>query len=440
MNLCIIGTGNIGLATGLCFAQKGHVVDFVDNDDAKITLLQNGQTSHYEPKIEILLQSLLAQKSINFTNNIKNVINKSEVLFITVGTPIDNLGHSDTSSLISALEAIDKCTESSSKTIIIKSTVNPNTTLQLSKKYKRHTFVSSPEFIREGSAIKDCLNPDRILIGSTNKSESSNNLRLFKEMYQHFNLKKEIFVETDSTTAELIKYSSNVFLAARISLINEFSVLAEKTGADIDQLQFALGLDPRIGNHYLSPGLGFGGSCLPKDAFALVQFGNSIDENLLMTNAIIQTNFNQLNRFIEKIINKVERSSKKICIWGTAFKPNTDDMRDSAALKIISKLIQAKYKIHLYDPKCSHQLSLIFKNQPEVSVFTDAFEALKNADALVVCTEWDEFINADLTKIKTHLNSPVVFDGRRIFKNNLMRQLGFDYYSIGTKYEPNNSL
>ena len=345
-----------------------------------------------------------------------------------MGTPNTKNGQVDLSAVEETIDGISKMSKVT-KTVIIKSTVPPNTNNELSKKYANLNFISSPEFLREGSAIADCFSPDRVIVGSRN----SDDLALITKIYAQFNISTEKFLHMDSATAEITKYASNIFLATRISLINELSRVCEKSGADIEVLKIGLGLDPRIGNKYLNPGIGYGGSCFPKDTEAFLNYATTLGENLKITKAVKETNEYQIKHFAEKIIGyfRTMKYEKTICIWGVSFKPDTDDVREAPALKLIDYLLADNLKLHIFDPKSSDNLTYLFMDNPQVKVFKNAFEAIKNTDALVIATEWKEFAAADLNEVKAFLKFPVVFDGRNIFDPVEMKNLGFEYYSVG---------
>lgn len=459
MKLIVVGAGNIGLVTALCFAERGHQVFCVDNDQTKINKLRAGENTLYEPRLDTLLADHLSKSNIQFSHQLDSFINQSDTIFVAVGTPNNSLGHVDLTAIEAVLNEISRLsiTQTNSslvsvKTIIIKSTVPPGTNNRLSEKYANFNFISSPEFLREGSAIYDCLNPDRIIVGSTGRQQSNahpraqadDDMKLIQKIYAEFNFKDEKFVAMDSITAELTKYAANIFLATRISLMNEFSRVCEKSGADIEKLKHGLGLDRRIGPEFLNAGIGYGGSCFPKDIDAFLSYASTLNESLLLTRAVKETNDQQIKTFAEKIIKhfkSVDTASTQttLCLWGAAFKPETDDLREAPALKLIEYLlaqdinldIKLNIKLNIYDPKSTLHLTNFFKDNESIKVFKNSYDALAGTDALIIATEWNEFKSANLEEIKKLLKKPVIFDGRNIFTPATMREMGFDYFSVG---------
>lgn len=428
MNLCIIGSGRIGLTTALCYADRGISVRCHDTDSALLESLKKGQESFFEPQIAPLLKNLTSSQQLTFEVDLLKCLTRHDIIMICVGTPNTTNGSPDLIGIESLVTDINS-NSSSPKTIIIRSTVPPGTHRRLAKMYPQHRFISSPEFLREGSAIHDCLNPDRIIVGSDNPED----LEFFKELYKDFNLKPEQFLFMDPTSAEMSKYAANIFLAARVSLMNEFSRVCDKNGADIQQVQKALAADPRIGGQFLNAGLGYGGSCFPKDLEAFVHYARELQEDTTITSAVHSTNQVQIQNFAEKIIQNLPNADKaqSITLWGLSFKPNTDDLREAPALKIAQALLQKGLHLKLYDPKANESLLKIFKDNSQVTICPTAIEAVKDSSALVLCTEWSEFIEADLEQLKSLMKHPVIFDGRNIYNPEKMKSLGFKYHSVG---------
>lgn len=451
MKLIVVGAGNIGLVTALCFAEKGNQVYCVDSDQPKINKLKSGETTLFEPQLDSLLATHLSKSNIHFSHQLDSFINQSDVILIMVGTPNNDAGEVDLTAIENVLNDILRLSVTALnsrsftvKTIVLKSTVAPGTNIKLTAKYPNFNFISSPEFLREGSAIYDCLNPDRIIVGSASRQQSNahpssqaeSDLKIIKKIYAGYKLSDDKFLPMDSVTAEMTKYAANIFLAARISLINEFSRVCEKAHADVEILKHALGLDRRLGSEYLNAGIGYGGSCFPKDIDAFLSYANSLNENLIITSAIRKTNDHQVKTFAARIANYfkaagINSSEATLAIWGAAFKPETDDLRDAPALKLIDFLLAHNFKLNLYDPRATSGLKTLFKENPNVKIFENSYEALNTTHALIVATEWNEFKSANLKEIKKLLRKPVVFDGRNIFSPPIMRELGFEYFSVG---------
>ncbi|AGH95693.1 UDP-glucose dehydrogenase family protein [Pseudobdellovibrio exovorus] len=428
MNLCIIGCGRIGLTTALCFAKQGVSVKCHDTDSNIIDRLKSGQNTFFEPEITPLLQDLTHTQKITFELDLIKCLTQYNILMVCVGTPNTLNRSADLSSFEKLIASINNHS-SSPKTIIIRSTVPPGTQSRLTQKYPKHRFISSPEFLREGSAIHDCLNPDRIIVGSNDHED----LNLFKELYTGFKLQSEQFLFMDPTSAEMSKYASNIFLAARVSLMNEFSRICAKNSADIKQVQRSLAADHRIGDKFLNAGLGYGGSCFPKDLEAFVHYARELHEDTVITSAVHHTNQLQIQNFAEKIVQSLSSYNKAqpIAIWGLSFKPNTDDLREAPALKVADILLQKGHKLKLYDPKANGNLVKHYQHDSQVIVCATAEEAVKDCSGLVICTEWSEFLNADLQHIKSLMKYPIIFDGRNIYSPEKMKSLGFKYYAVG---------
>lgn len=431
MKIIVVGAGNVGLATALCFAKNGHLVYCVDNDHSKIKKLQQGQITLYEPKLQELLSEQIQNKNIFFTESLDSVLKQTSVIFLTVGTPNLNTGQADIRAIESVVDQISRYSDLPTLfQIIIRSTAPPETNKYLSKKYPSLHFITSPEFLREGSALSDGLNPDRIIIGTDSNPEAD--LALFKEIYKNFKLNPEKYFLMNSVSAEMTKYAANIFLAARVSLINEFSRVCEKNGADIHMIKNGLGADKRIGSEFLNAGLGYGGSCFPKDIEAYLHYSLNLNEDLKITKSVKETNALQIYKFTEKIISCLKNNFyKKVCLWGASFKPETDDLRGSPSLKIISALIENGFTVNIFDPEAHNSLKALFNNRKEIFIYTDKYEALAQTEALIIATEWSEFISCDLSQVKHAMLQPNVFDGRNIFDPENMKSLGFNYVGVG---------
>jgi UDPglucose 6-dehydrogenase len=431
MHICIIGTGYVGLVTGLCFAEFGISVSCVDNDEQKIKRLKKGTVPFYEPGAEELLQRNLRTGRIHFTSNLSEAVDSSLVIFIAVGTPPRGDGSAD----LSYVENVAKETAQhikSYKVIVTKSTVPVGTGERLrkiiSKHLKEHVdfdIVSNPEFLREGAGIEDFMRPNRVVIGAS----SDQAVAIMEDLYRPLYLLETPFVITDVKTAELIKYASNAFLATKISFINEVANLCETIGANVQVVAKAMGLDKRIGSKFLHAGPGYGGSCFPKDTLALLQIANAHDVNLEVIDAVVRANEHQKKRAVEKIRRAINPlKGKTVSLLGLSFKPNTNDMRDAPSVFIIKNLLKSGVKIRAYDPAAMEDSKKIF---PRITYCKDAYDAVKSADAVVIATEWNQFRNLDLTRIKKLMKGTYFFDLRNIYVPERARKLGFVYNSIG---------
>ena len=433
MQISIIGTGYVGLVAGVCFAESGNNVICVDNNNAKLAKLENGISPIFEPGLTELLKKNLSQKRITFTDNLKNGVQKSNIIFLALPTPPQGNGEADLKHILKVAKQIGGYINDY-KVIITKSTVPVGTTKKIQKIILQYSNIefdicSNPEFLKEGSAILDFQKPDRIIIGAENKTVFST----MRELYSPYIRTGNPLIEMDISSSELCKYAANSFLATKISFMNEIAALCENVGADIDMIRRAIGTDPRIGKDFLFAGLGYGGSCFPKDVKAIIKTGqkNKIGFNLLQN--VEEINLKQRERFIKKIVYhfKGKIKNKKIAIWGLSFKPNTDDMRDAPSLTIINKLVKLGANVFVYDPVA---IEAAKQNLPtKIFYGKNAYEILKNSEALLILTEWGEFRNPDFSKIKSLLKNPVIFDGRNIYDTEKMKESKFTYYSIGRK-------
>ena len=437
MKIAIIGTGYVGLVTGVCLAGLSNTVICYDIDKEKIKRLQNGKTPFYEPGLDKLLKNLndksnkkFKKGSIVFTNNPEKAIKKSGVIFIAVGTPQQKNGDVDLSFVKNATRTIGKFMDSYA-VIVNKSTV-PIGTAKLvkkiiSKKYRSDfDVVSNPEFLREGNAVKDFMDPERVIVGA----ESEKARKIINKLYRQFNCP---ILNTNLETAEMIKYASNAFLATKISFINEIANVCERVNADAKEVAKGMGMDSRIGKSFLKAGLGYGGSCFPKDIKALRNIALKNNYRFKLLKSVIQVNNDQRKLLAEKTKKLLgSLKNKKICLWGLAFKPNTDDFRESVAIDLIKLFQKEGAAISAYDPKINYAEFTNknnFKNK--INFHPDKYGALKNCDALVIATEWDEFKKANLKKIKKLLKQPIIVDGRNIYEIEKIRGLGFRYEGVG---------
>lgn len=434
MQLCIIGTGYVGLITGACLSEMGNYVICVDNDEEKLKKLKNGITPLYEPGLEELILANVSEGRLEFTNDLNYAVKKSIACFIAVGTPSGDDGSCDLSFVLSVAndigKAMSECNEY--KIIVDKSTVPVGTHKlveeEIKKNYKgEFDVVSNPEFLKQGAAVDDFLKPDRVVIGS----ESEKAIDIMREIYNPFTRTGNPIIIMDIKSAEMTKYAANAFLATKISFANEMANISEKVGANADLVRIGMSSDKRIGNQFLFHGLGYGGSCFPKDVQALIKTASDfgIDSDLLK--ATHKVNVNQRKVFVDKILKHYNNDIKNkiFAVWGLAFKPRTNDMRESPAITIINMLLDKGAKIKAYDPKAMETAKVIFGNKIVYS--SNSYEALENADALILITEWNEFKRPSFDKIKSKLKEPIIFDGRNQYDKKRMTDRGIKYISLG---------
>lgn len=431
MKITVIGTGYVGLVAGACLADMGNDVICVDNNKEKLQKLENGIIPIYEPGLEELVKSNVSENRLRFTSNIDNAVKESEVCFIAVGTPQGEDGSADLQYVLGVAKEIAKAMNGY-KVIVDKSTVPVGTAKQVTeliKQYTKYDFdvVSNPEFLKQGNAVDDFLSPDRVVIGSNSEKATA----IMQEIYAPFFRTGNRVIVMDVESAEMTKYASNSFLATKISFMNEIAQLCEKVGANAEMVRVGMSTDSRIGNKFLFPGLGYGGSCFPKDVKALIKTGvdNGVDMNIIKS--ADETNKLQRKLFIDKIVSRFGEnlSDKTFAVWGLAFKPKTDDMREAPAITIINELLNKGAKIQAYDPKAMESAKYHFQNR--IIYSKTSYEALKNADALLLLTEWNEFRRPDIDKIKKLLKTPVIFDGRNQYNVERITQRGFEYICIG---------
>ena len=434
MQLCIIGTGYVGLITGACLSEMGNYVICVDNDEEKLKKLKNGITPLYEPGLEELILANVSEGRLEFTNDLNYAVKKSIACFIAVGTPSGDDGSCDLSFVLSVAndigKAMSECNEY--KIIVDKSTVPVGTHKlveeEIKKNYKgEFDVVSNPEFLKQGAAVDDFLKPDRVVIGS----ESEKAIDIMREIYNPFTRTGNPIIIMDIKSAEMTKYAANAFLATKISFANEMANISEKVGANADLVRIGMSSDKRIGNQFLFHGLGYGGSCFPKDVQALIKTASDfgIDSDLLK--ATHKVNVNQRKNFVNKILKHYNNDikNKTFAVWGLAFKPRTNDMRESPAITIINMLLDKGAKIKAYDPKAMETAKVIFGDKIVYS--SNSYEALENADALILITEWNEFKRPSFDKIKSKLKEPIIFDGRNQYDKKRMTDRGIKYISLG---------
>ncbi len=438
MNLAMIGTGYVGLVTGTCLAETGNHVICVDNDPKKLGKLNQAELPIYEPGLDILFYRNIAKKRLAFTADLKNAVLKSEIIFLCLPTPQDNNGAADLRYVFGVAQDLGKilreAENTSYKVIVNKSTVPVGTAEKVAKTMREQgasnfDVVSNPEFLREGFAVEDFMRPDRIVIGSNRKAA----LEKMKTLYEPFVRQGNPIIEMDTASAELTKYASNCYLAMRITYMNELANLCEKAGANIDFVRIGMGTDSRIGKRFLFAGIGYGGSCFPKDVNALIQTSREYNAGLNILAAVDQVNRERKTILIDRIVKhfKGDIKGKQFTVWGLAFKPNTDDMREAPSVSIIKKLLELGGRVVAYDPVAMPNAKIYF--QDTILYGEDEYSVLKNSDALVIVTEWNEFRNPDFDLVKENLKQPVIFDGRNIFEPEKMKELNFTYYSIGRK-------
>lgn len=438
-SIAIVGSGYVGLVTGTCLSDFGWQVTCVDKDETKINRLLKAELSIYEPGLQDLVIRNMDSKRMNFTTDIKKAVEENKVIFIAVGTPPMEDGNADISHVIKVAKEIGRYMNSY-KIIVNKSTVPVGTGKVVKKIIKEillergldieYDVVSNPEFLREGSAIQDFTHPDRVVIGS----ESKKAVEIMKNVYRVLYLNETPFLITNIETAELLKYASNAFLATKISFINELSELCEKVHADIQQVSKGMGLDARIGPKFLHVSPGYGGSCLPKDTKALVKIGDEYNCDLGIVKSVIAANKNQKLRMVDKIVSEMNGVEDKVLsILGLSFKNNTDDMRESPSITILTELARRGAKFKLYDPKAMDEAKIQLKTIEDsmIQYCADEYEACVDVDALVIITEWNQFRSLDLSIIKASMKGNHFFDLRNIYQKEIVSEKGFKYVSVG---------
>ena len=429
----MLGCGYVGLVSGTCFAEFGANVTCFDVDRIKIDKLSKGNIPIYEPGLEDLLNKNVAQERISFSNNLKDCIPNADLIFIAVGTPARRGdGHADLSYVYQAAEDIAPLLKNYT-VIVDKSTVPVGTARNvkniLNKANPKADFdvASNPEFLREGAAISDFMRPDRVVIGVENERSEA----ILRELYRPINLIEAPIMLTDLESAELIKYASNAFLATKISFINEMSMLCEKVNADVHAVAKGMGLDRRIGRKFLHPGPGYGGSCFPKDTKALVRIADENDLPLKIVEAVIEVNETQKKRMVKKICSIFDGNlnDKKLAVLGLTFKPETDDMRDAPVLTILPELLNKGISINAHDPQGMEEAKKVLPS--EIDYYDDIYMALDGADAVLLMTEWNIYRNLDMNLVKNKLKNPIFIDLRNVYEPKTMKELGFNYHSIG---------
>lgn len=435
MNISIIGTGYVGLVSGTCFAEMGNQVICVDNSPEKLTKLKNAEVTIYEPGLDTIFQRNISKNRLSFTGDLKEAVLNTDIIFLCLPTPQGEDGSADLKYVTGVARDIGKILKDSGtkdyKIIVNKSTVPVGTAQRVEAEVKSCGFinfdiVSNPEFLREGFAVEDFLKPDRIVIGSDSKKA----LAIMRELYEPFVRQGNPIIEMNTASSEVTKYAANSYLAMRITYMNELANFCEIVGADIDFVRKGMGTDNRIGKRFLFSGIGYGGSCFPKDVNALIKTSTDKGSEMSILTVVDKVNHNQKSVLFNKVVSHFgDIKGKHFAIWGLAFKPNTDDMREAPSVVIIKKLLEAGATVSAYDPAAMETSKFYLKDS--IVYAESEYTTLKNAEALLIMTEWNEFRNPDLDIVKKELKNPVIFDGRNIFSPEKMKEEGFVYYSIG---------
>ena len=431
MKLCVVGTGYVGLVSGTCFAEGGNDVVCVDIDERKITDLHNGKLPIYEPGLEELIRRNVGDGRLRFTTDLATAVKDALVCFIAVGTPQDEDGSADLSMVLKATADIAKLMPGY-RIVVLKSTVPVGTADKVREAMSSHTahpfdVVSNPEFLKEGAAVEDFMKPDRVVLGSN----SEHALSLMKELYSPFVRTENPILVMDNRSAEMTKYAANAFLATRISFINQVANLCEKAGADVSDVRRGIGFDRRIGHYFLFPGVGYGGSCFPKDVRAVIRTAEEYDMDFSLLKEVEVINEKQKELLVNKVFARFGKDlrGRKFAIWGLAFKPRTDDMREAPSIVIIEALLKAGAEIAVHDPEALARAREVFGDR--VSYHRGNYDALPGADALLIVTEWNEFRRPDFARVRELMKSPIIFDGRNLYELSVMKQEGFMYYPVG---------
>lgn len=435
MKITVVGTGYVGLVAGTCFADSGNEVICADIDKSKIDELNRGEVPIYEPGLEEMVRRNAKEDRLFFTTDIKYAVEKSEIIFIAVGTPPDEDGSADLKHVLAVATDIGK-NMNGRKIVVNKSTVPVGTADKVSaaiKKHSRHPFdvISNPEFLKEGAAIDDFMKPDRVVIGTSNEDAAET----MRNLYAPFLRSGKPMLVMDEKSAELTKYAANSLLATKISFINEIANLCDAVGADVDLVRKGIGTDGRIGPHFIYPGTGYGGSCFPKDVQAIIKTASQYDVNMNIVSAVEDVNQRQKTILFDKIKGHFGGTlkGKTFAIWGLAFKPKTDDMREAPAIEMINALNKEGATVRAHDPEAIKESKRIFGDRvgKEIHLYNKRYDALENADALIIMTEWNAFREPDFYLIKETLKQPTIFDGRNLYDLKRMKKLDIHYYSIG---------
>ena len=432
MKISVIGTGYVGLVSGVCFAEMGNKVTCIDIDEKKVQKMQDGKSPIFEPGLELMMQRNIEDKRIMFSTSYES-IRDAKAVFMAVGTPSGEDGNADLTYMYAAIDSLIPFLEEN-LIIVLKSTVPVGTGVAIkkylhSKTNKKFYVVNNPEFLKEGSAVNDFMKPERVIIGTDSKYAFD----IIEELYEPFNRQMKRTVQTSNLSAEVIKYAANCFLATKISFMNEIAQLCDKTGADVTEVRQGIATDSRIGAQFLYPGPGYGGSCFPKDVKALIYKAKELGLDFKIVSATEEVNKKQKYYMYEKLKTHFgDLSNKTIAIWGTAFKANTDDIRETPAEYIVDELTKQGALVQFYDPEAGDNFeNLCSERSFTAKRFLKKYDCLDNADALLVLTEWKEFRTPDLIEIKQRLNNPILFDGRNLYNTKHVLEAGFKYYAVG---------
>ena len=439
MKLAVVGTGYVGLVTGTCFAETGNDVICVDIDEGKVKKLRKGIIPIFEPGLELLFERNIKDGRLTFTTQLHEAIRDASVIFLCLPTPQGEDGSADLKYILGVADDLGKFFKAEQKigfkVLVDKSTVPVGTSEKVRNAVKKHApnfdfdVASNPEFLREGMAVEDFMKPERVVIGTSNSKTKA----VLDALYEPFVRSGNPIYFMDEKSAEMTKYASNSFLATKISFMNEIANLCELTGAEVDKVRVAMGADSRIGKRFLFPGIGYGGSCFPKDVIALINTANENKYDFQILKSVYDVNKKQVEVFYNKIMNHFsgDIKGKKFAVWGLAFKPNTDDIREAPSINLIKKLLEKGASVSAYDPEAIETTKAVLGEKIEYA--KQSYDTLTNSDALIIVTEWNEFRNPDFKKIKESLKSPVIFDGRNLYDVEKMVELNFSYFSVGRK-------
>lgn len=430
--IAVVGTGYVGLVTGTCFAETGNQVICVDIDTNKVERMRRGEVPIYEPHLDVVFERNINANRISFTTNLKEAVDFAEIIFLALPTPPGEDGSADLSYVLAVADELGKIM-TEYKVIVDKSTVPVGTADKVEAAIGKHAqvefaVVSNPEFLREGFAVDDFLNPDRVVVGTSDPRAA----QVMTELYKPFIRDGHPLIVMDEKSAELTKYAANSFLATKITFMNEIANFCERVGADVDKVREGIGSDSRIGHKFLYPGIGFGGSCFPKDVSALVKSGHEAGYSFEIIQSVLNVNERQKVVLVDKIVNYFgDISGMRFALWGLAFKPDTDDIREASALYMIESLLGHGASVVAFDPEAMENVSSVVGDR--IDYVDDQYKALEGCDALIIATEWSAFRNPDFDKMRTLLKEPVVFDGRNIYELDEMKNKGFYYSSIGRR-------